>query len=101
VTVDGEDVEEDVTLTHVGANASLLSIISVYPNPFSTSITLNNVGKANRLVISNLIGQRVMDIQFNGSERETINTESLPSGIYMVTILANDNSKLVWKMVKE
>ncbi len=100
-TVVGEDVSVDVELTTVGLDTDVLSNIEVYPNPFSSSITLNNVGKASRVVVTSLIGQKVMEVKLSGAERETIQTESLANGIYLIQIYNANGGRTVRKMMKE
>ncbi|HPE19575.1 MAG TPA: T9SS type A sorting domain-containing protein, partial [Tenuifilaceae bacterium] len=100
-TVAGEDIAVDVELTTVGLNTDMLSNIEVFPNPFSSSITLNNVGKASRVVVTSLIGQKVMEVKLSGAERETIQTESLANGIYLIQIYNANGGRTVRKMMKE
>lgn len=100
-TIDGEDLNVEVELTTVGLDTDVLSNIEIYPNPFSSSITLNNSSKANRAVITNLIGQKVMNIQLSGSERVTINTERLTKGIYLIQIYSENGERVIRKMIKE
>jgi len=100
-TVNGADINVDVTLTSVGLEDDILSNIEVYPNPFSNSISLKNADKANRVVITNLIGQVLLDVKLNGSERETIKVEGLAVGVYLMNIYSENGDKVVYKMIKE
>lgn len=84
----------------VGIPSTSLSEASVYPNPFRDVIHITNSQNAERIVISNIIGKVVLDINLNQSSSQTINT-NLPSGIYLVCIIAKDGSRVVRKMVKE
>lgn len=99
--VNGEDISVDVELITVGIETSTLSNIDVYPNPFHSSITLSNANRASRVVISNLIGQKVMEIKLTGSDRETILTDGLVNGIYLIQIYSESGERLVKKMIKE
>ena len=99
IVVDGADVEQTITLTITGIDNGLLSNLNVYPNPFSSHITITNAEKVNRVVITNLIGQIVKDVTLNGTE--TINTSELANGIYLVTFEGMNGERAVRKMVKQ
>ncbi|MFA5648773.1 MAG: T9SS type A sorting domain-containing protein, partial [Bacteroidales bacterium] len=99
ITVDGADVNEGVSLVHVGIHTSLLSNIKVYPNPFKNTINISNADNANRVVITNVVGKVVMSLNLSQASNQRIET-NLPSGIYLVTIIANDGSKVTRKMIR-
>jgi hypothetical protein len=72
-----------------------------YPNPFGSSINIRNAKGINRLVISNLIGQKLLDIYIDDSgETHTIKTDYLPKGIYLFTFHSLKGEKIVRKMIK-
>ncbi len=99
IEVAGDDVAETITLVLTGIDTGILSTMKVYPNPFSNQITISNADMVNRVVISNLIGQRVMEISLNG--QETINTSDLSSGVYLVTFEGSNGEREVRKMIKQ
>ncbi|MDD2279931.1 MAG: T9SS type A sorting domain-containing protein, partial [Bacteroidales bacterium] len=74
--------------------------ISAYPNPFTNTLTIDNIENASRVVIVNLIGQQVMSINLNGVNRKEISTSELATGVYLVTIVNNQGQKAVRKMIK-
>jgi len=100
VTVDDADVSEDVSLVHVGLDENSLTNISVFPNPFSNEINIANAVNATRVVVCNIIGEVVMNVELNQSANIRLETSQLNSGIYMVTILAYDGSRIVKKMIR-
>lgn len=59
----------------------------VYPNPFNSFIRIDNNDKLDRVVISNIAGQRVLDIENPTYE---ISTGNLVTGVYVVTLISND-----------
>jgi hypothetical protein len=59
----------------------------VYPNPFNNELNIDNHDKLTRLTITNIAGQRVMDVQY---PERVIRTANLVSGVYVVTLF-NDN----------
>lgn len=64
---------------------SLEQGISIYPNPAAASVTVNNVPTGATLKLQNMTG--AISWQKNhASTRETIATEALPAGMYLLTI---------------
>jgi len=96
--VDGADVDEEVTLVHVGLDENSLANISVFPNPFTSEISITNAETVKRVIISNIIGEVVMDISLAQSSTQKLKT-NLHSGIYLVTIISKDGSKVTRKMI--
>ncbi|MFO7842721.1 MAG: BspA family leucine-rich repeat surface protein [Bacteroidales bacterium] len=82
-----------------GITSSLLSNLSVYPNPFGESITLENAESVNRVIITSVIGQRVMDITLNGQTQ--INTSHLVGGVYLIEFQSNNGDRVVKRMIKK
>jgi hypothetical protein len=80
-------------------NAPIVSVVDykVYPNPFNDRISIDNHDKLTRVVITNIAGQRVMDVQF--PERE-IGTSSLVSGVYVISLFTEDGMVKSDRIVK-
>ena len=74
--------------------------ITAYPNPFTSTVWIDNAESASRISVVNLIGQQVISITHDGSNRAMIPTNDLPSGVYLVTIVNNQGQKAVRKMIK-
>ncbi|MBN1991056.1 MAG: InlB B-repeat-containing protein, partial [Bacteroidales bacterium] len=81
-----------------GIENSTLGNAEVYPNPFGESISLKNQERVSQVIITNLIGQRLMDVQLNGASR--ISTAHLQKGVYLVVLVASDGTRVVKRMVK-
>ena len=71
---------------------------NVYPNPFNDHIFIDNADRLARVVISNIAGQRVMDIAYPTRE---IRTNSLVSGIYLVSMITDEGTAKVAKIIKK
>ncbi len=99
VTITNEDVTLPITLNLVGVNTNTFANFSAYPNPFTNSISISNPAVVSRIVVANIIGQNVLDITTNGAG--SIETASLPAGVYLVTFEAANGERLVRKMVKK
>lgn len=74
--------------------------INVYPNPFSQTLWIDNVQNARSVVVVNLIGQQVVNMQLHGDSRVSIPTENLPSGVYLISVEGQDGERTVRKVIK-
>ncbi len=98
-------VDENMTITiemePVGILSNPLSDLIVYPNPFSDMITLNNAKAVNRLLITNILGQRIIDLQLDGTEVISIPLIDLTNGIYIMIFQTSNGESVIRKMIKE
>jgi len=69
----------------------------VYPNPFNGYLQIQNNDKLTRMTITNIAGQRVMDVQY---PERVIRTENLVSGVYVVTLFTQDGIAKSERIVK-
>jgi hypothetical protein len=69
----------------------------VYPNPFNDMIRIDNYDKLTRVVISNIAGQRVVDIEYPNYE---IRTGNLVSGVYIVSMFTDEGLAKSERMIK-
>lgn len=69
----------------------------VYPNPFNNYINIDNHAKLTRVVVSNIAGQRVLDIEYPTRE---IRTENLVSGVYVVSMFTENGLAKTERIVK-
>lgn len=81
------------------ATASQLSVVSVFPNPFSASITLTGIENSADVVMYNVIGAQVGSWRIVNSAA-TLQMENVPSGVYFLHI-KTDSGTLIEKIVKE
>ncbi|MFW5687747.1 MAG: T9SS type A sorting domain-containing protein, partial [Bacteroidota bacterium] len=72
----------------------------IFPNPFSDIITIENVTAVKQVVMTNIYGQVVLQKYLNGSESDSFQTRDLPSGVYMVFLLNENNTPKAVKMIK-
>lgn len=73
-------------------------IVNVFPNPAKGEINVEvNGAKATHLSVINLIGNKVVDMPFNG-DKKPIDISKLTPGVYFVMILG-DNFKSTTKIV--
>jgi hypothetical protein len=69
----------------------------VYPNPFNDHINIDNGDKLSRVVISNIAGQRVIDVEYPG---RVVRTPNLVSGVYVVTLFTENGITKTERIVK-
>lgn len=98
------DNHKTITATFSQVTSTDIDQISrtrIYPNPFSNSITISNTENVIRVIITNIIGQKVYDIELNGAKSHTIQTSNLGKGIYLITLSNLNGDKQVRKLIKE
>ena len=76
----------DITV-ETGINGGSKVEFKVYPNPFSNYINIENAERLSRVVVTNIAGQRVMDVQY--PERR-ISTSNLVNGVYVISLFTED-----------
>jgi hypothetical protein len=69
----------------------------VYPNPFNDYLNIDNSDRLSRVTITNIAGQRVIDIQY---PERVIRTSNLVSGVYVITLFTEDGIAKSERMVK-
>jgi hypothetical protein len=71
---------------------------NVYPNPFNDRIFIDNNDKLTRVIVSNIAGQRVIDVEYPQHE---IRTGALVSGLYFVNMFTESGIVKTSKMIKK
>lgn len=97
-----ENVVVDPGIEYVGTNKLTVSEISLYPNPVhdKLKLTLNgNFSGDTRLAIYNSVGGMVMKESFRGSVH-ILDIESLPRGVYYITITSGSRNNITRKIIK-
>jgi hypothetical protein len=96
------DANKNVTATFAlttGYNELRPDDPDVFPNPFSDLIRISNAKNIKRVVISDISGHKVMNIQLNGSQ--TIPAGNLKRGIYFINIELVNGRNILRKMIKQ
>jgi hypothetical protein len=96
--VEPRDVN-DVTVS-TGINEYENNSITVYPNPVSSVLTVNNIANVDQIRISNILGQTIESIAVKGAQAE-INVSNLTKGIYFISLTNNNNIVETKKFAKE
>ena len=86
----------DHTTPLAASQMALSHTVSVYPNPASTRINIRSSVAIQSVVISNLLGQAVLnDLQGNNSQAQQVDISALPAGVYFVRVNGSDVRKFV------
>lgn len=72
------------------ANVENNTNISVYPNPVANTINVKGTKNIERITISNVSGQEIMNVS---SPKQQINVSSLDKGVYFINIYSNGTVK--------
>ncbi len=92
----------DNIVVSAGSNvASVNSGIRISPNPTNANLNINSVSNIDQIAISNIIGQRVLNINNVNSKNFTLDVRNLKSGVYMIAIRNNNGTVNLSKFVKE
>lgn len=73
--------------------------INMYPNPVSTSLTINSKEKLDTLSVYNVIGQEVLNLKVNATNA-VLNVSNLQNGIYIVKAIS-EGKVSTSKFIKE
>jgi len=76
------------TLATVGVNDNIAKNISVYPNPTANEVTinLNNATSFNNLLLTNLNGQVIKNMNMDNKTIATIDLTDLAKGLYHIRL---------------
>ncbi|RLD54456.1 MAG: hypothetical protein DRJ01_18010, partial [Bacteroidetes bacterium] len=105
-TIEATDVEFTTTYESsynviTGINDINMNNISIYPNPVSDMLHINNLTNVKNITISNVIGQKVKTVNNINSEILNINTSDLERGVYIISITDNNGNVRSSKLLKK
>lgn len=86
------------TLTESGDLENAQAEIAIYPNPVQNQLNIASDKAVKEVQIINSLGKLVYKAQGNSSQ---IGTDSLPGGIYMVTVLFEDGQTHTQRIIKQ
>lgn len=76
----------------------LKNSLKAYPNPVNDKFIISFDQKISMVLVYNLLGQEVLSKTINANEG-TLDFSGLASGVYMVKVISNDDSKTL-KVIK-
>lgn len=84
------DIEDDFDVI-TSLELSVFANVAVYPNPFNSNLTINNISGATMVEITNVVGQTIYSTT-SVSNKMVLSTGDLKTGMYFVRITdANSN----------
>lgn len=92
-------VTNNSTNLHSDVKDATGSLIRCYPNPFSNEILVSNPSTYTTITISDMNGKKLIQKRLNPSGKTSVNTSSLSSGVYTITLSDNTNHTIL-KMLK-
>ncbi len=97
ISVVGNPADDDTSVEEISAEN-----INIFPNPFKNYINVENCGNVDRLVITNIVGQKIIEQKLNGQEILSIPSAGLNNGIYIM-LLINNEGKIIKteKLIKQ
>ena len=72
--------------TKVGIEENALANVLIYPNPATDILNISGLEGTGSIMVFNAVGQEMMIVPFNNSERMKLNLSELVSGVYFVQI---------------
>ena len=101
LTINGADINENVSLTATSIDDLLVENIHIYPNPVADRLTLEKIQNVKSITIQNLKGQTIELIEHKGSEKINLNIENLSSGIYLFYMEFVNGDIIMKKVIKK
>lgn len=83
----------------VSVQTSGLQFAKLFPNPFNETLTITNLVDVKEITVSNVLGQRVMSIN-DVEETVTISSSELENGVFIISIVDNNNNVRTERVVK-
>lgn len=74
--------------------------IEMYPNPVSSQLNINSTVELSKITITNAVGKVVGNYTFENKGTQSINITDLKAGMYFITFVGKDGSKMTQKLMK-
>ncbi|MDD4671379.1 MAG: T9SS type A sorting domain-containing protein [Bacteroidales bacterium] len=97
-TVIDQNIDVSVVMVPSGISDEEFLSIKLYPNPFNNEIKISDPELITRAIITSISGQKIMDINLEGTD--TINTQKLTPGVYLIRLYTQNSESKIYKMVK-
>ena len=78
-----------------------VEIINVYPNPVSNTLTINHIRDYTKVIITNVAGQEIENINLTGESSKTIEVTNWSNGFYFISFEGIDKERQTIKLLKE
>lgn len=76
----------DTTNLNTAVNSKKVNSFSIYPNPVVSELYVNNDKNISYAIVSDVIGKVILKVSGNSNKNLEIGTQSLPKGLYILTV---------------
>jgi len=83
-----------------GINNYDQSALSIYPNPATSNVYINNISNIKTIKISNILGETIENINVT-SNNTVVNVNAYSKGLYFISLLNNNGVVVTKKFVKQ
>ncbi len=90
----------DVAVVSSSSVNNITTSAKLFPNPTSVELNIQSKVNISNITVSNVIGQRVLNIENIMSDFYSLNVENFKNGVYMININNVDGTSAVTKFVK-
>jgi hypothetical protein len=104
VSIDGQGgnwTVDNVVITGTSSVNTISKLVQIYPNPATSSLNVNSVSNIENIVVTNVIGQRVFNVNNIQTSNYTIDVADLANGVYLITVENTDGTSVLTKFVKK
>lgn len=102
-TYQGETVTHEFVIGTLSVDENTLETISVFPNPAQENVTIKSKAILLEAIVYDVRGKQVVQASFdrNNGTNYTLNTSSLSTGMYFLTVVSDAGQKEVFKLMKQ
>ena len=89
-----------VTTDNTGVNSIAGMALPIYPNPANDALHIDGVSTQTACKIYSVVGELMQKSSLAQGDN-TVDVQSLPSGIYLLEVIREDDKRVITKFVKE
>lgn len=91
---------DNVVISSTTGISEISDNFNVFPNPVVSDLNISSKINIKNITVSNVIGQKVLNISNINADNYTLNVADLTKGVYLVNIENIDGTSIVTKIVK-
>lgn len=95
---ESESIIQEFSLEGTGVESVIIANCAIGPNPFDSYLSISDISNVRSLTIASITAYNTMEITVKDN---IIDTSSLPSGIYVATLILTDGSRKSFRMIKK
>lgn len=75
--------------------------ITLFPNPFLESLTINNTSKVSNIIVYNGLGKLLFQRKYYSESQIELNFSNLPSGLYIIVVVDDTGQSQAKRLLKK